>query len=121
MWCRVGDSHRVVTLDVHNLAAYENAFRCVTEHLGANGLFVEHFVPLLADGEAIVVSPDAGGIKRAERFRQRLAAALGRPVAAAVQSSHAASSTQRRILAYYLVAALITALRESPLWESSKR
>jgi ribose-phosphate pyrophosphokinase len=79
---------RVVTMDVHNLAAYENAFRCVTEHLGANGLFVEHFVPLLANSEAVVVSPDAGGIKRAERFRQRLAAALGRPVAAAFAEKH---------------------------------
>ncbi len=30
-----------------------------------------------------VVSPDAGGIKRADAFRQRLAGALGRPVGAA--------------------------------------
>jgi ribose-phosphate pyrophosphokinase len=35
-----------------------------------------------------VVSPDAGGIKRAERFRTRLAKALGRPVAAAFAEKH---------------------------------
>jgi ribose-phosphate pyrophosphokinase len=79
---------RVVTLDVHNLAAFQNAFRCASDHLRADGLFVQHFAPLLGDAEAVVVSPDAGGIKRAERFRQRLAAALGRPVAAAFAEKH---------------------------------
>ncbi len=74
---------RVVTLDVHNLAAFQNAFRCRTEHLEANSLFVAHFAPLLPDEELVVVSPDAGGIKRAEAFRTRLAAALHRPIAAA--------------------------------------
>lgn len=73
----------IVTLDVHNLAAYQNAFRCRTEHLEANPLFVEHLLPLLREVEVVVVSPDAGGIKRADAFRQRLAAALKRPVGAA--------------------------------------
>jgi ribose-phosphate pyrophosphokinase len=73
----------VVTLDVHNLAAYQNAFRCRTEHLEANPLFVEHFRTMLGEGPVTVVSPDAGGIKRADAFRQRLVAARGRPVGAA--------------------------------------
>ena len=73
----------VVTLDVHNLAAFQNAFRCRTENLEANPLFVGHLAPLLRDQEVTVVSPDAGGIKRAEQFRNRLADALGRPVGAA--------------------------------------
>lgn len=79
---------RIVTLEVHNLAAFQNAYRCGTEHLRADGLFVSHFVPLLQGDEVVVVSPDAGGIKRAERLRQRLAAALGRPVAAAFAEKH---------------------------------
>ena len=79
---------RIVTLDVHNLAAYQNAFRCGTEHLEATALFAAHFVPLLAGREVAVVSPDAGGIKRSESFRLRLAAALGRPVAAAFAEKH---------------------------------
>ena len=79
---------RVVTLDVHNLAAFQNAFRCRTEHLQANGLFVDHFVPRLRGQEVVVVAPDAGGIKRADRFRLRLSAALGRPVAAAFAEKH---------------------------------
>jgi ribose-phosphate pyrophosphokinase len=79
---------RIVTLDVHNLAAFQNAFRCRTDHLQANGLFVAHFAPLVRGQQVVVVSPDAGGLKRAERFRERLARALGQPVAAAFSEKH---------------------------------
>jgi ribose-phosphate pyrophosphokinase len=73
----------VVTVDVHNLAAFQNAFRCRTEHLEATSLFVAHFAPLVGNREVVVVSPDAGGIKRAEQFRQQLSKATGRPVGSA--------------------------------------
>jgi ribose-phosphate pyrophosphokinase len=86
---------RVLTLDVHNLAAFQNAFRCRTDHLQAQGLFAAHFAALLGTREAVVVSPDAGGIKRADRFRQRLAAALGRPVAAAFAEKHRSEGVLR--------------------------
>ncbi len=68
---------RVVTLDVHNLAAFQNAFRCTTDHLEAAGLFARHFAGLGGGREWIVISPDIGGVKRAERFREVLGAALG--------------------------------------------
>jgi ribose-phosphate pyrophosphokinase len=71
---------RLVTLDVHNLAAFQNAFRIPTDHLEAKTLFVKYFVPLIHDGEVVVVSPDIGGVKRAEAFRDALSAALARPV-----------------------------------------
>lgn len=71
---------RVVTLDVHNLVAFQNAFRCRTEHLEARHLFVDYMAPGLGGREVVVVSPDAGGVKRAERFRQLLSARLDRPV-----------------------------------------
>jgi ribose-phosphate pyrophosphokinase len=74
---------RVVALDVHNPAAFENAFRCPTVHLEARPLFARHFARLFAADEVAVVSPDAGGTKRAEALRRSLAAALGRPVGAA--------------------------------------
>ena len=73
----------VLTMDVHNLAAYQNAFRCRSEHLEANRLFVKYFNPLLRERDVVVVSPDAGGIKRAERFRQLLGPALDKPIGAA--------------------------------------
>ena len=74
---------RMVTLDVHNLAAYQNAFRIPAEHLEARGLFVEWFAARLQEDDVVVVSPDAGGVKRADAFRDSLARALGRPVGSA--------------------------------------
>jgi ribose-phosphate pyrophosphokinase len=68
----------VITVDVHNLAAYQNAFRCHTDHLEARPLFVEHFAALLRDDDVTVVSPDVGGTKRAEEFRRDLGGRLSR-------------------------------------------
>lgn len=63
---------RVVALDVHNLAAYENAFRCGADHLEARGLFADWIVRRMGDEELVVVSPDVGGVKRAEALRLTL-------------------------------------------------
>jgi len=71
----------VLTVDVHNLAAYQNAFRVPTGHLEARVLFVDRFASL--DAELVVASPDVGGVKRAEAFRQDLQRRLRRPVASA--------------------------------------
>lgn len=82
---------RMLTLDAHNLAAYQNAFRCRTDHLEAGGLFALHFAQRLRPDEPLaVVSPDAGGIKRAEQLRLRLEQLLHRPVAAAFAEKHRA-------------------------------
>jgi ribose-phosphate pyrophosphokinase len=71
---------RMVSIEVHNPAAFENAFRISTEHLTPAPLLVQAFVPLIGDVPVVVVSPDAGGVKRAERFRQALERRLGRSV-----------------------------------------
>ncbi|MGZ5582700.1 MAG: ribose-phosphate diphosphokinase [Usitatibacter sp.] len=73
----------VVTLDVHNRAAFENAFRIPAYNLEAAGLLAERFAALAGSEPLAVVSPDAGGIKRADRFRALLSQRLGRPVGAA--------------------------------------
>jgi len=73
----------VLTLDVHNLAAFQNAFRCRADNLSAAGILAERFVALAGSEPVCVVSPDAGGIKRADRFRSLLAKRLGREVGAA--------------------------------------
>jgi ribose-phosphate pyrophosphokinase len=75
---------RVITMDVHNLAAYENAFRIPNENLQARPLIVEALSGrLLAEpgAQVTVLSPDLGGIKRAESFRAALEARIARPVA----------------------------------------
>jgi ribose-phosphate pyrophosphokinase len=67
-------------MDVHNLAAFQNAFRRPTEHLEARSLLVDHLVTVLDEVEPVVVSPDAGGVKRAERLRELLAERVGHEV-----------------------------------------
>lgn len=74
---------RFVTVDVHNPAAYQNAFRIPTEQLTAIPAFVGASASLLGSGPATVVSPDAGGVKRAERFRQALERRIQAPVGSA--------------------------------------
>jgi ribose-phosphate pyrophosphokinase len=76
----IGVDH-VMVLDVHNPAAYQNAFRFPADHLEARTLFVEHFAQRLGRDDAVVVSPDVGGVKRAEQLRQALSQRLGRDVA----------------------------------------
>ncbi|WP_226662763.1 ribose-phosphate diphosphokinase [Microbulbifer aggregans] len=72
----------VLTLDAHNQAAFENAFRCRTLHLPAQPLFVDFTVQQLQgdDRPLVVASPDVGGVKRAEALRQALAERLGREI-----------------------------------------
>jgi ribose-phosphate pyrophosphokinase len=77
----------VVTLDVHNPAAFENAFRRRAITLTAAPLFVEQALAW-ADGPISVVSPDPGGVKRAELLREALEARLGRPVGKAFADKH---------------------------------
>jgi ribose-phosphate pyrophosphokinase len=80
--------NRMLTLDVHNLAAYQNAFRIPADHLEARGLFVAHLAPLLGADDIVVVSPDVGGVKRAEALRQALGRTLARPLGAAFMEKH---------------------------------
>jgi ribose-phosphate pyrophosphokinase len=70
---------RIVTLEVHNPAAFENAFRCPTVTLNTAPLFVD-YCRKLSDQRLCVVSPDTGGAKRAELFRQTLETVTGRSV-----------------------------------------
>jgi ribose-phosphate pyrophosphokinase len=78
----------IVTLDVHNPVAFENAFRCRTVTLTAAPLFVEHVARLLPQEPLSVVSPDAGGTKRAELFREALESVLHRPIGKAFADKH---------------------------------
>jgi len=77
----------IVTLEVHNPAAFENAFRCRTITLTAAPIFVDRFKSIDAK-DICVVSPDAGGVKRAELFREALEAELSRPVGKAFVDKH---------------------------------
>lgn len=71
---------RVLALEVHNPAAFDNAFRCETVHLDAAAAFVRYFSENSADQEYAVATPDIGGAKRARYFQELLQSSLGRPV-----------------------------------------
>jgi ribose-phosphate pyrophosphokinase len=78
---------RVLTLEVHNPAAFENAFRTRAVSLPAAPLFVERALAY-ADAPLCVLSPDPGGAKRAELFREALEARIGKPVGKAFADKH---------------------------------
>jgi ribose-phosphate pyrophosphokinase len=81
----------VVTLEVHNEAAFENAFRCPSVALSAAPLLIEKIRNLAADRPLCVVSPDLGGGKRADVLREALEGALRRPVGKAFVEKHRSS------------------------------
>ena len=90
---------RVIAFEVHDAAAFENAFRCPVVHVRAAGVFeallTDPVLPESADGAMpaqnvgasthgtvrwVVASPDPGGVKRAQLWREALQAQLGRPI-----------------------------------------
>jgi ribose-phosphate pyrophosphokinase len=72
---------RLVALDVHNSAALDNAFRIPVDHLSAAPMFVDYFASRVAPATPpVVASPDIGGVKRAQIFREMLERRLGHAV-----------------------------------------
>ncbi len=81
----------IVTLEVHNEAAFENAFRCVSVALPVASLLIDRIKAMAGDRALCVVSPDLGGGKRADVLREGLEKALGRPVGKAFVEKHRSS------------------------------
>lgn len=90
---------RVIALEAHDAAAFENAFRCPVVHVRASGVFEAllndpvcsepsgDLGSTQAEGASkhgavrwVVASPDPGGVKRAQLWRETLQAQLGRPI-----------------------------------------
>jgi ribose-phosphate pyrophosphokinase len=70
----------VVVLDVHNEAAFDNAFRIPTVRLEAAATFAAAVNSRVGERRLVVASPDVGGIKRAQKFRESFGRELGREV-----------------------------------------
>jgi len=66
------ETDRILTMDVHNVQAFQNSFRIPAENLEARIMFADYITPLLANEDVVIISPDLGGIKRAEQFQQSL-------------------------------------------------
>ncbi len=72
---------RVMSLEVHSRAAFQNAFRCITEHLDMASLLAPRLSSMLdQEDNIVIVSPDTGGYKRAQAFRQLLEKSMARPI-----------------------------------------
>jgi ribose-phosphate pyrophosphokinase len=82
---------RVVTLEIHNEAAFDNAFRCHTVRLEAADVFAPSIAADVGDQRVAVMSPDVGGVKRAQRFRECLVRTLARDVDFAFMEKRRAS------------------------------
>lgn len=76
----------LLTLEPHNPVALENSFRGRTIALSAAPLLLDHAQQ--APGHICVLSPDPGGAKRAELFREALEARIGRHVGKAFADKH---------------------------------
>lgn len=91
---------RVLTMEVHNKAAFQNAFRCEAIALDTRGILIERAASLAGTGQVTVASPDPGGVKRAQLFREALEERLGREVSfALMEKRRSAGVVSGQILA----------------------
>jgi ribose-phosphate pyrophosphokinase len=70
----------LLTLEAHNVAAFDNAFRIRAVNLSPNALYGEVALKLAGEGPLAIASPDVGGIKRAQLWREALEKKLQRPL-----------------------------------------
>lgn len=74
---------RVVALEPHSPAAFDNAFRIPAERVHAHAPLVDAVLEQMDGAPTVVVSPDLGGAKRAAALRDILAARSGHEPASA--------------------------------------
>ena len=78
----------LVTVDVHNLSAFQNGFRCRTVNLDTCRLFSTEVMGQAGDAPVTILSPDLGGTKRAELLRQAVELVSNRAAGFAVVEKH---------------------------------
>lgn len=71
---------QLLTIAAHNLSAFQNAFRCRTLHVDLADLMSTAILDRSGDTRMAVLSPDPGGVKRAQILRETLADRTGRDV-----------------------------------------
>lgn len=78
----------LITVDVHNLAAFQNGFRCRTINIEGLQLLSDEVADRAGDAPVTILSPDLGGAKRAELVRQAVETVRGKPTGFAVVEKH---------------------------------
>ncbi len=69
---------RVLTMDLHSdqIQGFFDRKRCKLDHLNAGAIIAEHFTKL-ALPDAVVLSPDVGNLKKADKYRKGMPANIG--------------------------------------------
>ncbi len=69
---------RVITMDLHSdqIQGFFHRSKCHLDHLNAGQLFTEHVTGLGLE-DAVVLSPDVGNVKKADRYRRGLPSNIG--------------------------------------------
>lgn len=75
---------RILTMDAHNLSAYQSGFRCMLDHIEAKPLVADWFMrnatkvfPDLDLNNLCFASPDEGGVKRIGFYRKKIQSLMG--------------------------------------------
>lgn len=85
----------LITVDVHNLAAFQNGFRCRTVNLDGVPLFATEVAKQAGDVPVTILSPDFGGVKRAELLRLAVEGLRNKPTDLAVVGKHRSADVIR--------------------------
>jgi ribose-phosphate pyrophosphokinase len=78
----------LVTVDMHNLSAFQNGFRRRTINLDTLRLFSAEVLDHAGDAPLTILSPDSGSMKRAEMLRQAAELVRNKPAGFAVVEEH---------------------------------
>lgn len=78
----------VLTLEVHNPAAFQNAFRCTAVDLDMRHIFAERIGALAGGRHIVLLSPDSGGMRRTHLLRETMTEAGWGSVSLAMMEKH---------------------------------
>lgn len=78
----------VMTIDIHNLQAFQNAFTIPAINLEARKIFSAYLATIVKGEDVVIMSPDVGGIKRAEHFVEALEKLLDKSLSLAFMEKY---------------------------------
>lgn len=89
---------RVLTVDLHSdqIQGFFDRKTCILDHLNAGELFTNYFNGLSLKN-AVVLSPDIGNVKKADKYRRGMSANIGMAVIDKRRDQHTGQITAERI------------------------
>ena len=79
-WFEAAGADALITIEPHNFAAFDNAFRIPARAVSAHRVLLAAALEAAGDTELVLASPDPGGIKRAQLWREAVESSTHRPV-----------------------------------------